>query len=48
VSVKGISLERFVSDLLFVGIESDIQSEGVWVEGKETMRCNTCGSNGDV
>ena len=34
VSVKDISFESFVSDLLFIGIDSEIQSEGVWVEGK--------------
>jgi len=32
--VKDISFESFVSDLLFIGIDSEIQSEGVWVEGK--------------
>jgi hypothetical protein len=48
VSVKGISLESFVSDLLFFGIVSEIQREGLWAEGKETMSCDTCGLNGDV
>jgi hypothetical protein len=33
--VKDISLESFVSDLLSIGIESEIQREGVCVEGKE-------------
>ena len=28
VSVKDISIERFLSNLLFMGIESEIQSEG--------------------
>jgi len=48
VSVKGIGIESFVSGLLFIGIDSEIQREGVWVEGKETMRCDTCGWDGDV
>jgi len=36
VSVEDISLESFLGDLLFIGIDSEIQREGVWVEGKET------------
>ena len=28
VSVKGISIESFVCNLLFIGIESEIRSEG--------------------
>jgi hypothetical protein len=41
VSGKGISIGSFVSCLLFVGIESEIQSEGVWAEGKETLLSDT-------
>ena len=42
-----------MSGLLFIGIESEIQREGVCVEGKDTllsdiMRCDTCGWDGDV
>ena len=49
VIVKGISIWSFLSKLLFIGIESELQREGVWVEGKETkMRCDTCGWDGDV
>ena len=49
VSVNDISIESFMSNLLFIGIESEIQREGVWVEGKETkMRCDTCGWDDDV
>jgi len=36
VSVKDISLQSFVSNLLFIGIDSEIQREGWWVKGKET------------
>jgi hypothetical protein len=36
----------FVSDWLFVGVENEIQREGVLLEGKETV--NVCGWNGDV
>jgi hypothetical protein len=36
----------FVSDWLFVGVEKEIQREGVLVEGKETVI--DCGWNGDV
>jgi hypothetical protein len=47
--VKDISIESFVSKLLFIEIDSEIQSEGVWVEGKQTvMRCDTLGWDGDV
>jgi hypothetical protein len=34
--VKDISLESFVSDLLIIGIDSEVRKEGVWVEGTET------------
>jgi len=43
-SVKGIGIESVLSGLLFVGL----QREGVWVEGKETMRCDTCGWDGNI
>jgi hypothetical protein len=47
--VKDISFESFLSNLFFIGIDSEIQREGSCVEGKETiMRCDTCGWNGDV
>jgi len=32
--VKDISFESFVSGLLYIGIGSEIEREGVWVEGK--------------
>ena len=53
VSEKDIGLERFPSDLLFIGIDSEIQREGVWVEGQETqlsdiMRCDRFGWDGNV
>jgi hypothetical protein len=48
VSVKDISLEGFLSNLMFIVIESEIESEGLWVEGKETVRCVTCGWIGGV
>jgi hypothetical protein len=49
VSVKDINFESFLSNLLFIGVYSEIQSEGCWVEGKETiMECDTYGWNGDV
>lgn len=35
-SVNDIRLERFLSNSLFIGIDSEIQRVGVWVEGKET------------
>jgi hypothetical protein len=41
VSGKGISIGSFVSGLLFVGLEGEIQREGVWVEGKETQLSDT-------
>jgi len=34
--VKDIRRESFLSNLLFSGIDSEIQREGGWVEGKET------------
>jgi hypothetical protein len=40
--VKDIRIESFLSDLLFIGIES----EGLWVEGKETG--DKCDWNDDV
>ena len=46
--VKGIGIESFVSGLLFIGIDSEIQKKELWVEGKETMRCDKCGWDGDV
>jgi hypothetical protein len=36
VSVEDISLESCLSDLLFIGIDSEIERKGVRVEGKET------------
>jgi len=48
VCVKGIGIESFVSGLLFIGIDSEIQKKELWVEGKETMRCDKCGWDGDV
>jgi predicted sulfurtransferase len=48
VTVKGIRLESFVSDLLFIGFDNEIQREGVLVKWKETVRCDTCGWDGDV
>ena len=35
-SVKDISFESFLSDLLFIGIYCELQRDGLWVEGKET------------
>ena len=35
-SVKGIRIVRFLSILLFIGFESEIQGDGLRVEGKET------------
>ena len=35
-SVKGIRSVRVLSNLLFIGFESEIQGDGLWVEGKET------------
>jgi hypothetical protein len=51
--VKDISLESFVSDLLIIGIDSEIQKEEMWVEGTETklsdiMKFDMCGWDGDV
>jgi hypothetical protein len=40
--VKDIRIESFLSDLFFIGIES----EGLWVEGKET--CDKFDWDGDV
>ena len=34
VSVKDISIESFLGNLLFIGIDSEMQREGVRVEGK--------------
>ena len=49
VSVKDISIKSFVSNLLFIGIETEMKGDGVWVEEKETiMRCDKCGWDGDV
>ena len=49
VSVKDVRIESFLSNLLFGGIDSELQTEGFWVEGKETiMRCDKCGWDGDV
>ena len=47
-SVKGIGIESFVSGLLFIGIDIELQKKEVWVEGKEKMRYDKCGWNGDV
>jgi hypothetical protein len=42
--VKDISLESFLSNLLSIGIDSEIQREGGCIEGKEAiMRSDTCG-----
>jgi hypothetical protein len=46
--VKDISLESFVSDLLFIGIQREIQRECVWAEGKGTVSCDTCDWDGEV
>jgi hypothetical protein len=46
--VKGIRIERFVCDLLFIGIESGIQREGVWAEGNGIMSCDICDRESDV
>jgi hypothetical protein len=47
--VKDISLERFLSNLLFIGVYSEIQREGWCAEGKEIiMSCDRYGWNGDV
>jgi hypothetical protein len=35
-SVKGIRFVRFLSNLLFIGFEIEIQGDGLRVEGKET------------
>jgi len=35
--VKDVSLESFMSGLLYIGIGSEIEREGVWVEGNETQ-----------
>jgi len=53
VSVKVISIESVVSGLLFIGTDSTIWREGLWVEGEETqlsdiMGCETCGWDSDV
>ena len=34
--MKDISIESFLGNLLFIGIDSEMQREGVWVEGKGT------------
>jgi hypothetical protein len=36
VSMNEIGLEGIVSNLLCIGIDSEIQRVGVWVEGEET------------
>jgi hypothetical protein len=46
--VKDISIESFVSDLLFIGIHIEIQREGVWAEGKRKMSCDICARDSDV
>ena len=48
--MKEIRLESFLSDLLLIGIDSEVQSDGVWVEGKETQQSGImrCGWDGDV
>jgi hypothetical protein len=51
--VKDSSFESFLGNLLFIGIDSEVQREGVWVEGKEKglsdiVRCDKCGWDGDV
>jgi len=51
--VKDISIESFLSNLLFIGIDSEMQREGVWVEGKGTglsgkMRCDRWSWDGNV
>jgi len=53
VRVNDISMESFLCYLLFMGIESELQREGVWVEGKETgqsgiVRCVIRDWDGDV
>jgi hypothetical protein len=46
--VKDIRLESFLSDLLFIVIENEIQRAGFWAEGKGIMRCDTCGWDGEI
>jgi hypothetical protein len=51
--VKDISLEDILSNLLFIGIESEIQREGMYLEEKEMglsdkMRCDGWGLDGNV
>ena len=49
VSVNDVRIESFLSNLLFSGIDSELQTEGFSVEGKESiMRCEKCGCVGDV
>jgi hypothetical protein len=38
--VKDITLESFLSNLLFIGIDSEIVMEGVWVKGNKTEMTN--------
>jgi hypothetical protein len=33
--MKDISIESFVSNLLFIGIECEMKGDGVWAKGKE-------------
>jgi hypothetical protein len=53
VSVKDSRFGSFLSNLLFLGIDSEVQREGVCVEGTGTklldiMRCETCDWDVDV
>jgi hypothetical protein len=49
VSAKNIIFEVFLSNLVFIGIESEIQRERIWVEGKGIITIfYTCGWDGDI
>lgn len=43
VSVKDISLDISLRNRLFIGTDSGIQSDGLWVEGKERDVTNMVG-----
>jgi hypothetical protein len=51
--VKDIGIESFLCNLEFIGIDSEKQREGMWLEAKgaglsDRVRCETCGWDGEV